>query len=222
MTRFTTLLFLTIALVACKPQSDSDSVDVGTNYFPIREGAVRVYSVDSLAYDDNTGATTIDTFTYQYKEVIGSAFTDVSGQPAQLVNRFYRNHDSLPWIQATNATVMLTEFNVQKVEQNNRYVKLVFPLAVQKTWNGNMYTILDEEEYRVVSMDEAQTIGGKFYEQTLTVLQKDELNAIEEIKRAETYARNIGLVHLLSDSINTQVSGSRGFRYRLTLQSFTP
>jgi hypothetical protein len=53
-------------------------------------------------------------------------------------------------------------------------------------------------------------------------LQLDELNAIEEIKREEVYARNIGLVYLLSDSINTQVNGSRGYRYRLTLKTYTP
>jgi hypothetical protein len=220
--RYTLLFCLSLTMLACKPTPDTDEVDLGVNYFPHKVGASWEYRVDSLAYDDNSGATLIDTFVYQYKETIASSFTDVSGQEAQLVNRFYRAHDSLPWAQASNATVLVTNLTAQKVEENIRYAKLVFPVALNKVWNGNMYNALDEADFRITRFDEPQTIGGLTYGQTLTVLQKDELNAIEEIRREEVYARNTGLVSLSSDSINTQVSGSRGYRYRLTLKSYTP
>jgi hypothetical protein len=220
--RYTILILFCLALGACKPEPDTTPVDLGYNYFPTQVGATWIYKVDSLAYDDNTGSTTIDTFTYQYKEQITGTFTDVSGKPAQLVSRFYRERDTMPWIRATNSTLLVTELNAQRVNENIRFVKLVFPLEAQKTWNGNSYNLLGEEEYTVTQFDAPKTVGGIAYGQTLTVLQKDELNFIEEIKREEVYARNTGLVYLLSDSINTQVNGSRGFRYRLTLKTFTP
>ena len=220
--RYTILFIFSLALWACKDDTDDKPVDVGYNYFPNQVGATWIYNVDSIAYDDNTGSTTIDTFTYQYKEQITGTFTDVSGKSAQLINRFYRERDTMPWIRANNATLIVTELNAQRVNENIRFVKLVFPPEHQKTWNGNSYNMLGEEEYTITDFDKPQTIGGVSYAQTLTVLQKDELNFIEEIKREEVYARNAGLVYLLSDSINTQVSGSRGYRYRLTLKTYTP
>lgn len=216
------ILFLFLALAACKPESNEEDVDLGYNYFPAQVGASWIYHVDSIAYDDNSGSTTIDTFSYQYKEQITGTFVDATGKTAQLVSRFFRNHDTMLWVRANNATLLKTELNAQKVSENIRYVKLVFPLEQFKTWNGNINNTLGEEEYTVRSFDAPVTVGGIQYPQTVTVLQKEELNFVKEIKREEVYARNTGLVYLLSDSIDTQVSGSRGYRYRLTLKSFTP
>lgn len=220
--RYRLFLVIALAFAACKPESSEEDVDLGYNYFPTQVGATWVYNVDSIAYDDNTGSTTIDTFTYQYREQIEGTFVDATGKTAQLVSRFFRNHDTLPWVRASNATLLKTELNAQKVSENIRFVKLVFPLEQYKTWNGNSYNGLGEEEYSVKSFDEPVKVGGITYPQSVTVLQAEELNFVKEIKREEVYARNTGLVYLLSDSIDTQVSGSRGYRYRLTLKSYTP
>jgi len=211
------------ALVACtKKGDDPSSVDLGYNYYPNQTGATWIYSVDSLAYDDNTGSTTIDTFAFEYKEQVTGTYTDVSGKTGQYITRYFRMNDTLEWQPANTWAVLKTELNAQRVEENVRYVKLVFPLENNKKWDGNAFNNLGEEEYKVEAFDEPITIGASTYEQTVKVLQRDEENAIEEIRKYEIYARNVGLVYMLSDSINTQVNGSRGYRLRYTLKSFTP
>jgi hypothetical protein len=220
--RYSLFIFLSCALVACKPDSGDETVDVGYAYFPVQVGATWVYDVDSISYDDNTGSTVIDTISYQYKEEITGTFKDATGKTGQLVSRYFRDRDTMPWIRVANATLLLTELDAQKVQENIRFAKLVFPLGNEKKWNGNAYNQLGKEEYEITSFDATRSMGGKVYDKTLNVLQEDELNAVDEIRREEVYARNTGLIYLVSDSINTQISGSRGYRYRLTLKSFTP
>jgi hypothetical protein len=216
------LILLSSLLVACSDsKSGEDSVDLGYNYFPTQVGATWIYKVDSLVYDDNSGQTTIDTFTFEYKEQITGNFIDVSGETGQYISRYVRYNDTVLWIPLNQATQIRTALNAQRVQENIRYVKLVFPLEKNKKWNGNLYNALGAEQYTFSYTDNSLTLGSTNYPLTSKVLQQNEVNAIEEIVRYEIYARNIGLVYALSDSINTQVSGSRGYRYRFSLTSFT-
>jgi hypothetical protein len=178
--------------------------------------------VDSLVYDDNSGQTTIDTFAFQYKEQITGTYTDVTGETAQQISRSFRFSDTLPWTPLNQSLQLRTALNAQKVVENTRYVKLVFPLERNKKWNGNLYNALGSEQYQLNYLDQAATIGAITYPFTAKVTQLNEVNAIEEIIRYEIYARNVGLVYALSDSLNTQLSGSRGYRYRFTLIAYTP
>jgi hypothetical protein len=222
-TRVLFFIVMSSLLTACADsKSGDDAVDLGYNYFPTQTGATWVYHVDSLVYDDNSGQTTIDTFSFQYKEQITGTYTDVTGETAQQVSRFFRYSDTLPWTGLNQWTQMRTALNAQKVEENTRFVKLVFPLERNKKWNGNIYNALGSEQCVLNYVDQPATIGSISYPLTAKVTRKNEVNAIEEIIRYEIYARNIGVVYALSDSLNTQLSGSRGFRYRLTLISFTP
>jgi len=216
------ILSFILIVIGCTKNDAPQQIDLGYNYFPTQLGATWIYHVDSIVYDDNSGFTTIDTFTYQYKEQITGNFKDVSGVEGQFVSRYFRENDTAGWVQANTATILLTSLNAQKVVENVRYVKLLFPTAKNKRWDGNAYNSFGEEEYILSQFDIATTVGNTTFEKTLKVLQRDEKNAIEEIKKNEIYARNIGLVYLLSDSINTQVGGAKGYRYRLTLQTFIP
>lgn len=219
------ILFSIISLVgfSCSDsKKDDESVDLGYEYFPTQTGATWIYAVDSLVYDDNSGQTTIDTFRFQYKEQLVATFTDITGDTGQIINRFFRMNDSASWILLNQSTQLRTALNAQRVQENVRYVKLVFPLERSKKWNGNMYNALGTESYSVSYLNQPTTAGTSTYPLTTKIMQRNEVNAIEEIVRYEIYARNIGLVYALSDSINTQLSGSRGYRYRFTLTSYTP
>jgi hypothetical protein len=220
--RYIFFIAVIILINACSKNEEVKPVDLGHNFMPVQIGATWVYTIDSFAYDDNAGFTTIDTFTYLYKEQITGTFTDVTGHTAQLISRYYKLADTLDWMQANTWQLLKNELTLQRVEENTRFVKMVFPLAENKRWNGNMYNALGEEEYKVLSYDKPMQIGNTLYNQTMWVQHKDEENFISEIKQYEIFARNIGMVYRLSDSLNTQVNGSRGFRLRHTLNSYTP
>lgn len=213
-----------VCWVACRNKTE-ETVDLGYNYFPVNTGHELLYDVDSIVYDDNTGNTTIDTFNYQYREVITADVTDGAGRPSQLVERYFRDSDTGEWRRGNTWLLSRDAGSAQKVQENVRFVKLLFPLNDHKYWDGNAYNNRGSEQYTIEYFDQPSTVNGQNYERTLKVLQMEEVNAIEEIRRYEIYARDIGLICFQSDSINTQPkpqggSKSRGLRYTLRLRSY--
>ena len=53
---------------------------MGYDYYPYAIGNWAIYEVDSINYNDNTTPTTIDTFSYQVKELYADTFTDNEGR----------------------------------------------------------------------------------------------------------------------------------------------
>jgi len=227
------LLFISLLIISCKKNDSTTTVDSAYNYFPIEVGHTWIYDVDSIGYDDNTGTTVIDSsHHYQYKETITENFIDATGKPVQKLARYYRGSDTNEWMSANNWIISRDNIRAQKIEENVRFVKLVFPLNANSYWNGNMFNNLEginssgSENYFVDYFDKPTTINGIYYDKTVMVRRDSSVNAIEEIRKYEIYARNIGLIYFQSDSINTQPidttskTKSRGFRYHLKLKSF--
>lgn len=195
--------------------------EIGTTYFPLNSGRTWVYSIDSIAYDDNGPVQDIDTFYYQYKEVVADSAIDDMGRLYWVINRYYRNNDSDTWHQSRNYIAQIADNKAQKVEENTRFVKLVFPLRARNTWNGNMFNGRGSQTYRVVEFQTPYLVNGQTYS-SVNIEQSNINNFIEEIKRYERYAEKIGMVSLLYDSLNTQSSGTKGFRIRQNLTTFLP
>lgn len=216
------LLFGLVSLIwACSESDDNTTtIDLGYNYYPVAPGSTWIYQVDSLAYDDNTGKTNIDTFSYEYKEVIQSVVrSNGDGSYDEwLVDRFYRYADTLDWNQANSWRIIKTPEKLNKIEENISFTKLVFPLASRKEWNGNMANQRDKEMYTVKFFD--MPFGN--YPQACKIEQLREENLIEEMVREEVYARQVGMVYAINDSLNTQVKGTRGYRIRKQLKQYTP
>lgn len=221
------IFIISSLIISCKKNDSTATVDSTNNYFPVDIGHTWIYDVDSIGYDDNTGKTVIDSsHHYQYKETITETFIDVDGKPAQKLARYFRGSDSNDWSSADVWVVKRDNLRAEKIQENVRFVKLVFPLSINSFWNGNMFNNMGSDNYFVDYFDQPSTVNGINYNQTMKVKRDSSINAIEEIRQFEIYARNIGLIYYQSDSINTQpidtssFTKSRGFRYHLKLKSF--
>jgi hypothetical protein len=215
------LLFCSLALIACTDDDAAQqTIDLGFSYQPADVGSEWIYKVDSFSYDDNTGSTNIDTFTYWYKEVVAQKLSGNADETERtfLINRFFKYSDSAEWKQANSWRLIKSNTQIEKIEENISFIKLLFPLASGKKWNGNMANSRDRENYTIIWMD--APFGG--HEQTCKVEQFKEKNLIEEITREEIFARETGLVYKVSDSLNSQVKGTRGYRVRYALQTYKP
>ena len=69
--------------------------DLGYNYFPADIGVWVVYDVDSIVYNDFTDS--VETYNYQIKEIVESAFIDGEGRETRRLERYIRLTDTLPW-----------------------------------------------------------------------------------------------------------------------------
>lgn len=214
-------IFILCVFMSCSKKEDPTTVDIGLDYYPISIGAYWTYKIDSIAYDNNTGTTRIDTFAYFYKETISGSFVDAAGETAYTIKRFVKPNDSASWLDLNVWTVSKSNFSVQKVQENIRYVKLFFPLSRTSRWNGNAYNALGNEDYKVTGFEKTAFIGGVSYPTTIQVQHKNELNAVQEDRRYEIFAKNTGMIYRLSDSINTQLGVSKGYRFRQTLIEYS-
>jgi len=209
-----------VFLFSCKKDKIDAPVDVGYSYYPTKAGNWIVYQVDSIVYDDFTG--TVDTFAYQLKEVIESDFIDNQGRNSQRIERYHRANDTLQWILKDVWYSNRTNTTAEKVEENVRYIKLIFPVKLSQEWNGNAYNYFDPQIYKYSDLYKSYDANSLHFDSTITVIQKEELNLILDDYAIEIFAKNVGLVYkkfrhleMLPDSTIT-----KGLDLTYTIQSF--
>lgn len=186
-----------LALDSCK-KDPPPTVDLGLDYFPANVGHYVVYEVDSTVYDDFNNDTIV--YRYQIKELIESEFTDNAGRPALRIERWIKNYNdtipysSMPWTLSRVWYAVRTLTQAERVEENIRYIRLVFPVKENTTWNGNAQNTIGEWDYEYENVDEPFHAGNTHFDSTLTVKQLVDTNLLNYRLYFETYARNTGLI----------------------------
>lgn len=190
---FLYLFILTITLFysSCKEET-VDPPFLGYEYFPNEANTWVEYKVDSIRYDDQFGH---DTFNFELREIIESKFIDNEGRDAQRIERYKRGDSTANWQIRDVWYANLTNTTAEKVEENVRFVKLNFPLKLDRPWDGNIFNTMDEQEYEIIKLNEPYSINGMSFDSTVTVLHIDFVTLVSEDYSIEVYAKNIGLVH---------------------------
>ena len=179
-----------IAIFGCK-KSEKASVNYYYNYFPLEIGAWVQYDVIDIVHANLSSDTSI----YQLKEIITEEFLDNQGRLTYRVERFWRGKSSSIWNIKDVWYANTTKTTAEKVEENIRFTKLVFPVKKDKYWNGNAFNTLDEWEYSYDSLHTDKVINGLSFDSTITVVQRDNENVVEYEKVQEIFAIDIGLVY---------------------------
>jgi len=217
------LLVLSFLFSACKKETEDMSVEMKYSYYPNNIGHWVIYKVDSIIWDDNFTPPRIDTFHYYIKELIESNFYDNSGRQAQRLERYFRRNDTLEWTIKDVWYSNVTASAAEKVEENERFVKLVFPVIPGHIWNGNVYNTRDEWDYEYTAVDEQLSINSLNFDSTLTVKQYEDSTAINKDYSEEKFAKNVGLIfkysyHLEINPVTNEIS--KGNKYTYTIVSW--
>ncbi|MEM7163258.1 MAG: hypothetical protein AAF487_12550 [Bacteroidota bacterium] len=187
-----------ILLIACS-RTVVEPENPGYDYFPLEEGNWIAYQVDSTVHDDDLGIH--ESFTYQVKELVDSAFTDNEGEQAFMLKRFKRATDTLPWVLSDVWTTKRNAFRAERVEENVRLIRLVFPARPDKEWNTNAENTREEWESEIVEVGNSSSIDGNSFQDVCEVLIHENLNAIEGEIAEAIYARDIGLIYFRLDTV---------------------
>lgn len=166
--------------------------DAGYNYFPVNVGHYCVYDVDSVVYDDFEHDT--DYYHYQIKEVLESVYSDNEGREAIRVERYKRSNDTLPWVISRVWTFCRTQTTAEKIEENERFIRLTFPVRKDKQWNGNAFNTIGEWKYKYTSVDDPFMLNNLSFDSTLLVVQKNESNLLNHRYYEERYAKKVGMI----------------------------
>lgn len=202
-------LLILSGITACK-RDPGPKPDLGYNYFPDAIGTYVVYNVDSFAYNSSTFPAKADTIKYQLKEKIASIYSDNEGRSTIRLERYIKKYNRLisyndmSWtlrnVWAENKTLRSAE----KVEDNVRFVKLVFPVKEEQQWNGNAKNVNDDEEYKYGFIDLSRKIGTITFDSVLQVIQHDEKSLVSQNYAEEKYARNVGFIYKRVINVDSQ------------------
>jgi hypothetical protein len=189
----------TVLIISCKKDKEV-APDVGYNYFPVNVGHYVIYEGDSIAYKDDLQAPH-DTFRFLVKEKIESIYTDNEGRPTLSIHRYIKNYDpavpysAMQWQHSDMWAANRTASTAERVEENIRFVKLVFPVEKNRSWNGNIYNTLEPWDYSFGSVDQPENINSNSFDSVATVIQNNEENLVDRKYGVEKYAKNAGLVY---------------------------
>jgi len=205
---------------SCEGGTDAPPIEFGYDYFPLEIGKYIEYDVDSIIYDIGAGSSvTVRNNSIQVREEVTDSFPDNEGRIVYRIERFERNDAAEEWRVNDVWTAVVTDRQAERIEENLRFIKMVFPVSDNTNpWDGNKY--IDENlvipiagesvfifknwlyEYRTIG--EALNIGGFSFDDVATIYQADEENFIELRRSYERYARGIGLVEREMLILDTQ------------------
>lgn len=230
---------LLLTLFSCK-KDEPGEINLGYDYQPLEVGHWVEYQVDSIFFDDFNER--IDTFTFFRRELLESEFADLNGEPNFRVEQSVKSNIDDAWQIIHVASFKRTAINLQKVENDLRFVKFAFPPMVGKSWQGHIFIntggqasleYLDRERfdwtYRFTSVGEPMSMGGFNFSETAEIVQIDEENLFEKKFSKEIYAKNVGLISKEMLILETQAPPSgvsfidraqKGFIVKYTISNF--
>lgn len=221
-------ILLVAALFSCKKDADTlKPRNLNQNYAGLTVGKYVIYDVDSTFYNVPFNITA--NYKFQIKEVVDSKYIDAQGNDAYKIIRYKKDTAiSQNWVHQVVWNATINSSNYQKVEDNVRFVKLIFPIKPNKVWNGNSMNTLSSWDYEYTSTHQTELIGSTMLDSVTTVTQFDDENEIL-IQRQfyqEKYAANIGMVYKrvidvnkLFDSISGTFKISEGLDITYTYNS---
>lgn len=204
------ITLLTITAISCRKGSEdkyaADSIDA---WFPLEKGHYIIYDVDSTIWDD-FNKVMIEKH-YQIRYTVTDTFTDAQGRISHRIETYIRTRPIDAWKHHNVQYVTNTYGALEQVYNNQRFIKLIFPIVDGSHWDGNAY-IPDADQdlqyftnwdYRYTNTDQAYNNGKLNFARTVTVEQVDErLNDPESLPLAyatrtyskEMYAFGVGMI----------------------------
>ncbi|NSW46032.1 MAG: hypothetical protein HPY79_09500 [Bacteroidales bacterium] len=182
------ILIVILFLLGCREKENLQSITIDFSYYPMNVNSEIVYAVEYIKIDAPINL--YDTQRYYLKERIESSYYDETGNLIYRIERYKRYDTNSVW-QLTD--VWFSQFyknQAHKVEENIRYVKLLFPAKKGLKWNGNAMNTLEPQTFVIDTID--RYWNG--FDSTLVVVQQKKETLIDKYLDYERFAKHKGLV----------------------------
>lgn len=216
------VLILLIGLIACTKRNES-KLQASYNYLPVEESHWVDYLVDSIYIDEEAGVR--DSDQYYIREQIGETFLDNESRSTQKLNRYKRRNLTDDWELIDVWHLNKLSQSVEKVEENLRFIKMIFPLTFNETWKGNNYVVKENDsefykdwEYRYLDIHEPLTIDSIDFDSTLVVDQQNLLTDHFWYYGREIYAYNIGMIKKELYNLTSEIALRSDLAWRMNAQ----
>lgn len=179
-------------------------------FMPLELGKYIIYDVDSSIWDDTKCIKYSNKSQQEY--LVTDTFRDAQKRLSYVVNIRSRANEKAPWV--VNDVVYYTPGaeQLEYVEKNIRYVKLVSPVVEEKQWLGNNLMPQEDQDYNYLkgwkytyhNLLAPFDNGAIKFEKTVTVVETDQiLNNPETqpedyaylLQSKSVYAFRVGMVY---------------------------
>ncbi|MDH3711092.1 MAG: hypothetical protein OER04_14460 [Cyclobacteriaceae bacterium] len=187
-------------LLACSSETIPPDPDrVGFTYFPLQVGDFRIYQVHQEEFSIFAQS---DTFDFQIKELVVDSFP-AQNEFTYVLHRFSRADDTQPWDLDSVWTARRTANHAIRVENNVPFAKIVFPVVLDKVWDGNVFNTRAPEDYQITDVGGSWDTPAENFTNTLTVFENQEPDTLifQDIRQS-VYARNVGLIYRFSSILD--------------------
>lgn len=202
-------IFAITAFVSCKKENIVPAdieFAADKQYFPLETGHTLIYKVTEINIDKPSNF--YDTSIYYLRERTDIPFVDNEGDTAFRIERFKSQTQNYYWQMNDVWEAKLTENTAEKVEENQRFIKIKFPLAIDKIWFGNIknetYSENNIDTCRISSLTETYTRNNLHLDSCLLITRHNVENLISKLYDCEMYAKNVGLIYKEITDINSQ------------------
>jgi hypothetical protein len=189
---FYTLLVL-ISISSCKKKSGNSTQNSYKNYYDTTPGRFIEYVVTEIIHDKDASVPH-DTSNYFMRIQIEDTITDNSGRINRKYVRYKKNNTNDPWQISDIWMTIIDGNNAELVEENQRVIKLKFPVNSFTNWNANIYNTSEKLDCFYENIHSSKTIGAFFFDSTVTVNQGETRNLVRFCKKNEVYAHKIGMI----------------------------
>ena len=188
-------------LTACDKFFNIPSPTLHRSYFPMNSGKFVEYEVMEITHDELASIKS-DTSRYLLRCEIRDSFIDNAGRIAWEYVRYKRNNVNQPWQESDLWTVNLSDNKAQIVEENQRFVKLVFPIGPLTVWDANQFNSENKLTCRYSNLHEALNINALSFDSTLRVEQENVRNLLIFRRKYEIYGNKVGLIKKYFKDLN--------------------
>ncbi len=161
----------------------------GYDYFPMEEGRYVEYEVMEVIHDEG-GNPQHDTTLYRLKTVVGETIIDNENRPARKLYRYAYDLETGELIDERVWTQVIDGGRAEVVEENQRKIRLVFAITLDKVWDVNAFNPEEEQE---VYYDELHKSYGQL-DSTVIVEYEDFFSLVDYQRKYEVYANHVGLI----------------------------
>lgn len=227
-------IFLILVLLACEDKPVT--VELGTDFFPLRTGREWTYSVNKTTYSYLSVPVEES---YELKIAVTDS-TLINGIVTYSLVVSTRSTSNNEWQTEQSWAARISGNQAIQNESNITRVKMIFPVGANTVWDGNQYnneppfledyvTTAEQRLFQVEDFNEAKELSsGLNFTGTLTVVISNLFDPIigQDLQK-ETYARNVGLIYKEVTQLVFCNQGSctglqQGVSYTQTLTSYVP
>lgn len=216
--RFCLWAVIPLLFFSCKKTTEKIYNEPLSDYLPLQSGKYITYRIDSTVFT-NFGRI-MEIHSYQVKHVVDSQITDNLGRPSYRVFRYTRDTaGTQPWVPTGTYFITPLSADVELIEDNLRFIKLVLPIQQNYTWKGNANLPLNPYEslfnfsidvgiqdwdFTYKNLDSTLSFAGNNYSNVWTIEEaNDSINVpitnlsayASKTRSVDKYAKNIGLVY---------------------------